>query len=149
MTRTGFPAMAAALIGGAVLMFGSDLASATALPVSAVATPSAKEFGTTGLVKEARNQGNGGNILQYDRRRHGERHQYRRPGFTYHYGGYYYSNPWWLRPGVGSGVAPPTQLPSAHVEWCSDRYRSYDVATDTYVPRIGVRARCDSPYLTR
>ena len=144
MTRTGFPAMGVALLGGAMLLSGTQAASATALPDYAVAVPIAK-----GLVKEVRNQNDGRHILRYDRSRHGERHQYRRPGFTYHYDGYYYSNPWWLGPGAGNGAAPPSQQPAAHVEWCSNRYRSYDVATDTYVPRIGVRARCDSPYVTR
>lgn len=35
---------------------------------------------------------------------------------------------------------------SQHVQWCSDRYRSYRASDDTYVPRAGVRARCSSPY---
>ena len=35
---------------------------------------------------------------------------------------------------------------NAHVNWCLNRYRSYDVRTDTYVPRRGVRKYCNSPY---
>src|SRR5438128_11670691 len=39
--------------------------------------------------------------------KHGARYRARRPGFTYFYGGYWYSRPWWT---VGIGpvvVAPP------------------------------------------
>jgi hypothetical protein len=35
---------------------------------------------------------------------------------------------------------------SAHVAWCSDHYRSYDAASDTYMGNSRVRHRCDSPY---
>ncbi|HEX2146131.1 MAG TPA: BA14K family protein, partial [Pseudorhizobium sp.] len=38
-------------------------------------------------------------------------------------------------------------LPSRHVQWCADRYRTYRASDNTYVPRVGVRAQCRSPYL--
>lgn len=33
-----------------------------------------------------------------------------------------------------------------HIEWCLDRYRSYDIRSDTYQPFEGPRRRCISPY---
>lgn len=33
-----------------------------------------------------------------------------------------------------------------HVDWCLDRYRSYDVGTDTYQPYHGPRRLCRSPF---
>lgn len=50
--------------------------------------------------------------------------------------------------GVTMAVYPPPSVYGhySHVQWCINRYRSYDPRTDTYVPRIGVRARCNSPY---
>jgi len=33
-----------------------------------------------------------------------------------------------------------------HYEWCSSRYRTYRASDNTYVPRAGVRAACQSPY---
>ncbi|MFN7025745.1 MAG: BA14K family protein [Pseudorhizobium sp.] len=36
--------------------------------------------------------------------------------------------------------------PNQHIQWCMDRYRSYRPSDDTYVPRAGVRAYCNSPY---
>lgn len=35
---------------------------------------------------------------------------------------------------------------NAHVQWCFDRYRTYRAADNTYVPRVGQRAYCNSPY---
>jgi hypothetical protein len=147
-------AAAAALIGGAMIGLSPAPASATALTGFAVAAP-----GGTTLTEEVRHRPGHRSrrhreSRRYDRRRHGSRYSYRRPGFTYYYGGYYYANPWWLAPGVGFGVtvpmhpAPGAGLPAAHVQWCMNRYRTYDVRTDTYVPRIGVRARCSSPYVS-
>lgn len=42
---------------------------------------------------------------------------------------------------------PARALPSRHVQWCADRYRTYRASDNTYVPRVGVRAQCRSPYL--
>jgi hypothetical protein len=36
-------------------------------------------------------------------------------------------------------------LGSAHLRWCSDRYRSYRASDDTYQPLSGPRRRCISP----
>jgi hypothetical protein len=35
----------------------------------------------------------------------------------------------------------------AHVRWCLNRYRSYDVRTDTFQPHRGPRRYCVSPYI--
>ena len=35
---------------------------------------------------------------------------------------------------------------SAHVAWCSGRYRSYDPATDTFLGKGHTRRTCNSPY---
>jgi|APFEC2959095136_1045048.scaffolds.fasta_scaffold00075_59 hypothetical protein len=34
----------------------------------------------------------------------------------------------------------------SHAQWCYDRYRTYRASDNTYVPRVGVRAYCNSPY---
>ena len=38
---------------------------------------------------------------------------------------------------------------SRHVAWCSDRYRTYNPETDTYVGKGYRHYRCDSPYDAR
>ncbi len=35
---------------------------------------------------------------------------------------------------------------NAHVAWCLDRYRSYDIPSDTYMSHSGYRKYCNSPY---
>ncbi|MBO0143264.1 BA14K family protein [Agrobacterium sp. Ap1] len=35
---------------------------------------------------------------------------------------------------------------SSHAQWCANRYRTYRASDNTYVPRAGVRAQCQSPY---
>jgi hypothetical protein len=35
---------------------------------------------------------------------------------------------------------------SSHTQWCANRYRTYRASDNTYVPRVGVRAQCRSPY---
>lgn len=35
---------------------------------------------------------------------------------------------------------------SAHVNWCYNRYRSYDARTDTYISYGGRARYCNSPY---
>ncbi len=34
----------------------------------------------------------------------------------------------------------------AHVQWCLQRFRSYDITSDTYLNYDGNRYRCNSPY---
>lgn len=55
---------------------------------------------------------------------------------------------------VGSAIANQQQQQpiyaggnsNAHVGWCLDRYRSYDIPTDTYMSHSGYRKYCNSPY---
>ncbi|MAY61341.1 MAG: hypothetical protein CML29_03945 [Rhizobiales bacterium] len=55
---------------------------------------------------------------------------------------------------VGSAIANQQQQQpvyaggnsNAHVAWCLDRYRSYDIPTDTYMSHSGYRKYCNSPY---
>jgi hypothetical protein len=62
--------------------------------------------------------------------------------------------------GLGLGLAAPRYydnyyvaprrvyrgLSPAHVRWCSARYRTYRAWDNTYVPRVGYRAVCRSPF---
>ncbi len=41
---------------------------------------------------------------------------------------------------------PSTSYGGSHEQWCANRYRTYRVSDNTYVPRVGVRAYCNSPY---
>ena len=144
MKKLGMSAVAAALLGGAMLLPGSSPAAAMSLPGGAVASP-----GAHSMVEEVgRHRRSDRRARRYDRRRHGARYRYRRPGFHYQYGGYYYANPWWMAaPSIGFGVTiPVAPVGSPHVDWCLSNFRSYDIATDTYLGFDGYRHRCNSPF---
>jgi len=81
-----------------------------------------------------------------------------------HNGGH---NNWWVPglagAGIGLGIgllnnapyynqpvyraAPVVSGGSAHVAWCEQRYRSYDVQSNTFQPYDGPRRECNSPYM--
>jgi len=143
--------VAAGLFGGAIMLSGVAPVSALTLPSPAVAAA-----GETGMVEQVQNRKRerareAKLERRYDRRRHGQRYSYRRPGFHYHYGGYYYSSPWWNSPSIGFAITVPSVgyglgVGSAHVEWCLNQYRSYDLASDTFMGFDGFRHRCNSPF---
>jgi hypothetical protein len=85
----------------------------------------------------------------YDRRFHGPRYRFRHGNYRYRYGGWWYASPWWYAgPTVGLTIAPGVAYggSDAHVEWCLDRYRSYDPESDTFLGYDGYRHPCNSPY---
>lgn len=139
-----FSSVAAALIGGAMTLSGTAPVSALTLPGAAVAAPA-----DTAVVEKVHSR-RGDRDRRYDRRRHGQRYSHRRPGYNHRYGGYYYSSPWWIGPSISFGLRVPSYgTPSyggGHVEWCYNRFRSYDAASDTYLGYDGYRHRCNSPY---
>jgi hypothetical protein len=47
---------------------------------------------------------------------------------------------------VSTQLEPQPAMSAAHVEWCSERYRSYDPADNSYNAYSGVRRQCVSPY---
>jgi hypothetical protein len=146
-------AVTAGLVGGAMLLFGAAApASAATLPSLAVTAPA-----EASMVEQVQRRGDhrarrGDRARRYDRQRHGPRYSYRRPGFHYHYGGHYYSSPWWTGPSIGFGITVPGVTlglggrSSAHVQWCHNRFRSYNAATDSYLGYDGRYHRCNSPY---
>ncbi|WP_316961641.1 BA14K family protein [Agrobacterium tumefaciens] len=46
----------------------------------------------------------------------------------------------------GALAAPRHSYRGGHAQWCANRYRTYRAYDNTYVPRVGVRAYCRSPY---
>jgi len=96
-------------------------------------------------------------LWRYNQRRHGNRFRARHGHYRHFYGGYYYARPWWnyrRDPGFAISIGVPAVAygyrqsygGSSHVEWCLDRYRSYDPRTNTFLGYDGFRHRCNSPY---
>ena len=84
-------------------------------------------------------------------------YRYRRDGYRRHNDG------WWYPLAafgagviIGGAIAQPPRyvepsyarpgLPSSHVNWCYDRYRSYRAWDNSYQPYGGPRQQCYSPY---
>jgi len=168
MKKTALNATCAALVAGVV-------ASAAPLPASAASplapSPSAAQapasvqtvqyYGQPVYRSRVRRapQVYAPNRFVYVERRHGPRYRYRRRGYDHFYDGYYYSTPFWLGAaaagvigGAGAGAVVRERDEyddyEAHVAWCEDRYRTYDVRSDTYIARRGgPRVPCVSPFL--
>lgn len=110
-------------------------------------------------------------VRVWDRYRDGPRCYRRYGGCNYYYQGWWYARPWWRvapPPRYGYGYLPPSPPPvyydeapppypgysydgptpggSRHVEWCLQRYRSYNPRTNTWVSYDGEIRRCVSPY---
>ncbi|MEO1160842.1 MAG: BA14K family protein [Pseudomonadota bacterium] len=86
---------------------------------------------------------------RYERRRHGKRFRNRRHSHKHYYNGFYYASPWWLysAPIIAySGARYAGTDYELHVEWCEDRYRSYDERRDAYRGYDGYWHACISPY---
>ena len=87
---------------------------------------------------------------RYNRRVHGDRCLYRRDNCRYYRSGYYYRSPWWLLPlaipGAVIGSTSRRAFGSNHVQWCSDRYRSYNPRTNLWLSYSGQYRQCVSPY---
>jgi BA14K-like protein len=93
---------------------------------------------------------------RYDRHHHGRRYAYRHRGYNFFFGGFWYARPWWNYgyaynyygyPRVHVHVSTYARGSySDHVQWCLNRYRSYNPQTDTYTGYDGYQHRCNSPY---
>ena len=86
---------------------------------------------------------------RYERRKHGKRFSRRSNSHRHYYNGFYYASPWWLysAPIIAYGGARYAGSDyELHVEWCEDRYRSYDERRDAYKGYDGYWHACISPY---
>lgn len=102
----------------------------------------------------------------YERRMHGDRCRTRSPGCRHYRNGWYYNDRWWLGPAIIGGAIIGSQLGNSndydddydddyiddrrysrrHVNWCSDRYQSYNPRNNTWLSYSGNYRRCVSPY---
>lgn len=99
------------------------------------------------------------NNWAYNRSAHGPRCLSRGGNCRHYYRGYYYYSPFWILPYAGVSVIAGSNYryryndnyddgghSSRHIEWCLDRYRSYDVSSNTWVSYSGEIRECRSPY---
>lgn len=85
------------------------------------------------------------NWSHWDRRYHGPRCRTWTSHCRNYYSGWYYANPWWGMPMIGTGVVI-SGGGNRHVAWCEGRYRSYNPRNNTWVSNSGRVRQCISPY---
>jgi BA14K-like protein len=144
-------------------LLGAGLLGVSAVPASALSGPFVQQSFYSGangdnhielaaskrerVIRDLRNR----DIRRYERRRDGPRCLTRYGNCRYYYGGYYYHSPWWTFPLIGGTLFLGNRYygggyGSRHVQWCLDRYRSYNVRTNTWVGYSGRVYQCRSPY---
>lgn len=87
----------------------------------------------------------------YSQQDHGRRCSSRNNNCRHFYRGYYYETQWWALPLIIGGAFANSSYDdgrygSRHVEWCEDRYRSYNPRYNTWVSYGGNVNECVSPY---
>ncbi|NZD64547.1 BA14K family protein [Rhizobium sp. WYCCWR 11290] len=125
----------------------TSLTTAFALPVATPNVPAA-----TSQVDQVQYRGDNRDLRRHrNGYYHGQRgYRDRRPGYRRHSDGYWYPlAAFGAAAIIGGAIANQPRANyggSRHVQWCADRYRSYRAYDNTYVPRAGMRAYCNSPY---
>jgi hypothetical protein len=148
MFKQGF--LSLALIGAGVLGMSAIPASAGALP--AAPQPAVLGGQTADLMVEVKHRRDHRQLRRHwNRKRDGNRCRTRFGNCRHYYRGYYYSSPWWTLPLIGGSIILGNQnynrgYGNAHIRWCQDRYRSYNVRTNTWVAYSGAVRQCVSPY---
>jgi hypothetical protein len=149
MIRKICPLMVGVLLGIGALAAFAPFASA-APPV----VPAGVNSGNPNIIS----------VAKWDRERHGSRCEYRRGECRHFYRGYYYETPWWTLPfAAGEGIGSNRYYDgeddyydddeydnggwdNSHIEWCLNRYRSYNPRNNTWVSYSGRMRKCISPF---
>jgi len=90
---------------------------------------------------------------RFERRKDGRAYYNGRRGYRERRPGYRQHNGFWFPPAafiagaiIGGATAAPARVSNRHVQWCSERYRSYRASDNTFQPNNGPRKQCNSPY---
>jgi len=102
-------AIAACLVASG-LMAGTSRAAPMPASKTAIAADSGLAVEQAAVVKKKTVVTKNGRVktktVVYSSKRYGPRYRYKRPGYGYYYGGYYYRTPWWRVPGAVIIVNP-------------------------------------------
>jgi BA14K-like protein len=141
------------LSGGMATAFATSPPSPAATAQGQAANDGMIELAQSVTAPDRRVRGTGDRRMRtsWDRNRDGRRCSRRYGNCNNYYRGSYYETPWWTLPLiVGGGIIAQDRYRggygSRHVQWCSDRYRSYNARTNTWVAYGGAVRQCVSPY---
>jgi len=149
MKNSSLVLLGAVLGFGTMALTGGGASAAALLPLSPLASqPSTAGDG----IILAQNKKERRMRDRWERNRDGNRCSRRNGNCRHFHRGYYYETPWWTVPLIiGGGIAANNYYDdgdygSSHVEWCLDRYRSYNPRNNTWVSYSGNVNQCNSPY---
>ena len=146
------------VILGAALGFGTMALTGGGASAGALQPLAQQNVANDGMIQLAASNQDRRMRSSWDRNRDGDRCSRRNDRCRNFYRGQYYETPWWTLPLiVGGGIAAnnynddydddyDVASGSSHVEWCLDRYRSYNPRTNTWVSYSGEVRECNSPY---
>lgn len=141
------------VLGFGALTFAAGGASAMTPISSATSGPAAVEGNANIQMAQMNSNRNDRRMrTSWSRNRDGNRCTRRNGNCRYFRNGYYYENAWWTLPLIIGGTIGALNYSddggygSRHVEWCSDRYRSYNPRNNTWVAYSGNVNQCNSPY---
>ncbi|HEV7437542.1 MAG TPA: BA14K family protein [Pseudorhizobium sp.] len=142
----------------AATLLGAAMSLTSIAPAQALVMPSMKGYGVSPIQEVQYRRDRDRDYRNRDRDRRGYYRGHRgsreqRRGYRRH------SDGWWYPLaafGAGAVIGGAIQEQnqgqrarghsSRHVQWCDNRYRTYRASDNSYVPRVGVRAQCQSPY---
>ena len=154
--------LGAALGFGTMALTGGGASAAALLPLSPLAS-SQQAVASDGIIQVAQGD-NMDRRMRHDwnRNRDGKRCSRRNDNCRHFHDGYYYETPWWTLPLIiGGSIAAndynnydddfdggydDSGYGDEHVEWCLNRYRSYNLRNNTWVSYSGQVNQCNSPY---
>ena len=149
--------LGAALGFGAMALTGGGASAAALQPFQPLAQTQ-QNVSNDGMIQLAASKNDRRMRSDWNRDRDGDRCSRRNDRCRNFHNGYYYETPWWTLPLIiGGGIAAnnydddyddeiDVASGSSHVEWCLDRYRSYNPRTNTWVSYSGEVRECNSPY---
>jgi hypothetical protein len=134
-----------ALLGAGTMAFSGASLAGTVPFALLTSDTNAGDVGVIQVVERDRGH------REWNRKRHGNRCREAFGNCRHFHGGYYYETPWWTLPLIIDGGSrydddDYDDLGDSHVEWCLDRYRSYNPRTNTWVSYSGEVRECRSPY---
>ena len=143
---------AGAMLGFAAMSFSGGPATAGGMPLSPSAATQSNVI-SDGIIQVAQGKKDRRMRSEWMRDRDGDRCSRRNDRCRHYHRGHYYETPWWTLPLIiGGSIAANNYYDddgdygNQHVEWCLDRYRSYDPRTNTWVSYSGNVNQCNSPY---
>ncbi len=140
-----------AMLGFGAMTLSETSASAAALPLSPLLSGQ-ENIVNDNIIQIAQGKKDRRMRSEWNYKRDGRRCSKSYGDCRHYHRGHYYETPWWTLPLIiGGSIAASNAYDgdgygSRHVEWCFDRYRSYDPRTNTWVSYSGRVNECNSPY---